>query len=56
MAFIIYNKQRQNIAERLPQMNSSKPFISFHSPNSLQQVAENIFEKRHTELHRIYLD
>lgn len=37
--------QRQNTEERLAQINSSKPFISFHSPNRLQQVAENIFEE-----------
>lgn len=44
MACVIYKKQRQNIVERLSQMNSGKLFVSHHSPNILQQVAENIFE------------
>lgn len=44
MACIIYKRQRQNTAEWLAQMNSSKLFISHHNPNTLQQVAENIFE------------
>lgn len=56
MARIIYKRQRQNTAEWLAQMNSSKLFISHHNPNTLQQVAENIFEGWHIEFYRVYLD